>query len=119
MKYVVKFHTRSIVIHTFLQLYTEHATCPDNLNEWTSIEMSLKEDMRGSVPKPFDLARFLAATMTFTSHLQTTTVFFDNNIILKIAKSKETPSNVSLPPNMVASSKERRMDIKTVSVVSE
>jgi len=79
----------------------------------------LKEDMRGSVPKPFDLARFLAATMTFTSHLQTTTVFFDNNIILKIAKSKETPSNVSLPPSMVAGSKERRMDIKTVSVVSE
>jgi hypothetical protein len=81
--------------------------------------MTLKEDMRGPVPKPFDLARFLAATMTFMSCLKTTSVFFDDEVFLKIAKSSGLSSNIPLPPNMMPISKGGMMNIKTVSLVSK
>jgi hypothetical protein len=81
--------------------------------------MDLKEDMRGPVPKPFDLARFLAATMTFMSSVKTTSVFFDGKVFLKLAKSRDMlPSNIPLPRDMYPTSVEGTMNIKTVSVVS-
>ena len=81
--------------------------------------MELKEDVRDSVPKPFDLARFLAATMTFMSHLKTTTVFFDGNDILKIVKSREEPRGTGIPSNMKSITEGKTMTIATISVISE
>jgi len=81
--------------------------------------MELKEDMRGPVPKPFDLARFLVATMTFMSSLKTTSVFFDGKLFLKIIKSREEPSKIPIPDDMKRSSSGGTMNITTVSVVSE
>lgn len=103
--------------HIFLQLYTLDDTCADS--PWTSIEMELKEDLRGPVPKPFDLARFLASTMTFMSSLNTTSVLFDGKVFLKIAKSRQEPSKIPIPDHMERSSSGGTMNIKTVSVVSE
>jgi len=81
--------------------------------------MELKEDMRGPVPKPFDLARFLATTMTFMTSLKTTSVSFDGKLFLKIVKSREEPSNISIPSDMKHWSVGGTMNITTVSVVSE
>ncbi|OJA15596.1 hypothetical protein AZE42_08334 [Rhizopogon vesiculosus] len=99
------------------QPYTSDNTCTNS--PWTSIEMELKEDMQGPVPKPFDLARFLAATMTFMPTLKTISVFFDDTVFLKITKSIEEPSNVPIPNEMLRESEGRMMNIKTVSVVSQ
>ncbi|KAG1718937.1 uncharacterized protein EDB91DRAFT_1352139 [Suillus paluster] len=52
----------------FLQLYTLDDDSAQI--KWTSIEMEWKEDLQVSFPKPFDLARFLAATMTFMSTVE-------------------------------------------------
>jgi len=81
--------------------------------------MELKEDLRGPVPKPFDLARFLAATMTFMSSLNTTSVLFDGKVFLKIAKSRQEPSKIPIPDDMKRKSSRGTMNITTVSVVSE
>ncbi|KAJ8595100.1 hypothetical protein M405DRAFT_929750, partial [Rhizopogon salebrosus TDB-379] len=99
------------------QLYTLDDTCPNS--EWTSIEMKLKEDMRGPVPNPFDLARFLAATMTFMSRVETTSVFFDGRAFLKLAKFREVPTGIALPSDMRPTSAKGTMGIKTVSVVPQ
>ena len=80
--------------------------------------MELKEDMRLPVPKPFDLARFLAATMTFMSSVNNTIVSFDDNIFMKIAKSRDESTRIPIPNDMSPKSKEGTMDIKAVSVVS-
>ncbi|KAG1788867.1 histidine kinase-like ATPase, partial [Suillus plorans] len=89
---------------------------PDS--EWTSIEMQLKEDMQVPVPKPFDLARFLATTMTFMSCVENTHVFFNDKIFMKIAKSRQVPSSIRVPKDMIPRSKEDTMHIKGLSVVS-
>ncbi|OAX40997.1 hypothetical protein K503DRAFT_798335 [Rhizopogon vinicolor AM-OR11-026] len=99
------------------QLYTLDNTCANS--PWTSIEMELKEDMQGPVPKPFDLARFLTATMTFMPTLKTISVFFDDRVFLEITKSIEEPSNVPIPSEMLRESEGGMMNIKTVSVVSQ
>ncbi|KAG2138221.1 hypothetical protein BD769DRAFT_1434765, partial [Suillus cothurnatus] len=99
------------------QLYTLEGTCSQS--EWTSIEMVLKEDMQVPIPKPFDLARFLAATMTFMSSVENTHVFFDNKIFMKIAKSRQLPSSIRIPKDMIPRSKEDTMHIKGLSVVTQ
>lgn len=100
------------------QLFTEDGTCADS--PWTSIEMELKEDMRAPVPKPFDLARFLAATMTFMSSVKTTSVFFDDKVFLKIHKFREYSSDdLPIPSDMLRKSEEDTMKIGTVSVVTQ
>jgi hypothetical protein len=80
--------------------------------------MVLKEDMQVPTPKPFDLARFLAATMTFVSSVENAHVFFDNKIFMKIAKSRQLPSSIHIPKDMILRSKEDTMHIKGLSVVS-
>lgn len=102
--------------HISLQLYTLDDTCPQS--EWTSIEMQLKEDMQIPVPKPFDLARFLAATMTFMSCVENAHVSFNDKIFMKIAKSRQVPSSIRVPKDMIPRSKEDTMHIKGLSVVS-
>jgi len=113
----MKFNTNFASNLTLLQLFTSDDTCLQN--EWTSIEMELKEDMRGPVPKPFDLARFLAATMTFMSCLKTTCVFFDGKMFLKTAKTRGVSSGIPLPSDMIHTSKGGTMNIRAVSVASE
>jgi hypothetical protein len=105
------------IIYIFLQLYTQGNTCAKS--EWTSIEMDLKEDMRGPVPKPFDLARFLAATMTFMLRVKTISVSFDGRAFLKLAKSRDLPNDIALPSDMRFRSMGDTMQINTVSVVRE
>jgi hypothetical protein len=92
-------------------------TCADS--EWTSIEMDLKKDMQGVVPKPFDLARFLSATMTFMSSVKTISVFFDGWAFLKLTKSRGLPDDIALPSDMHPRSTGDTMQIDTVSVVRE
>jgi hypothetical protein len=86
-------------------------------SEWTSIEMDLKKDMRGPVPKPFDLARFLASTMTFMLNVKTISVSFDGWAFLKLTKSRDMPNDIALPSDMHPTSMGDTMRIKTVSVV--
>jgi hypothetical protein len=104
-------------IHIFFQLYTLDNTCADS--EWTSIEMDLKKDMQGLVPKPFDLARFLSATMTFMSSVKTISVFFDGWAFLKLTKSRGLPDDIAPPSDMHPRSTGDTMQIDTVSVVRE
>ncbi|KAG2141054.1 hypothetical protein DEU56DRAFT_797004 [Suillus clintonianus] len=99
------------------QLYTLDDDCAPS--EWTSIEMELKEDLQVSFPKPFDLARFLAATMTFMSTVENAHVFFDNKVFMKINKSRHVPSLIRVPKDMVPRSKEGTMNIKELSVVTQ
>ena len=103
--------------HTFLQLYTleDEYVC----DEWTTIEMELKKDMRDPIPNPSDLARFLSATMTFMSHLKTTSVLLDGKELLKIEKFREEPNDVLIPSDMKCTNEEESMRINTVSVASE
>ncbi|KAG2129991.1 hypothetical protein BD769DRAFT_1453255, partial [Suillus cothurnatus] len=98
-------------------LYTLEGSCSQS--EWTSIEMVLKEDMQVPIPKPFDLARFLAATMTFVSSVENAHVFFDNKIFMKIAKSRQLPSSIRIPKDMIPRNKEDTMHIKGLSVVTQ
>ncbi|KAJ8581652.1 hypothetical protein M405DRAFT_938167 [Rhizopogon salebrosus TDB-379] len=99
------------------QLYTLDDPRPNS--EWTSIEMDLKKDMRGPVPKPFDLARFLATTMTFMSNVKTISVFFDGLAFLKLTKSRDLPDDIALPGDMRLTSMGDAMQINTVSVISQ
>lgn len=99
------------------QLYTLDDTCAQS--KWTSIEMLLKEDMQVPIPKPFDLARFLAATMTFMSCVENADVTFDNKPFMKIVKSRQVPKPISVPKDMIPRSKEDTMHIKGLSVATQ
>ncbi|KAG0706642.1 hypothetical protein DFH29DRAFT_900607 [Suillus ampliporus] len=99
------------------QLYTLEDTCAQS--EWTSIEMVLKEDMQVPVPKPFDLARYLAATMTFMSSVENAHVFFDDKVFLKISKFRQGSTPIRVPKDMLRWSNEGTMNIKAVSVLTQ
>ncbi|KAG1718293.1 hypothetical protein EDB19DRAFT_952071 [Suillus lakei] len=99
------------------QLYTLEDTCPPSA--WNSIEMELKEDMQVPVPKPFKLARFLAATMTFMSSVKNVCVYFDSRAFMKITKSRQAPSPIRVPRDMLPRSKEGTMNIEGLSVAAQ
>ncbi|KAF8752076.1 hypothetical protein RHS01_07718 [Rhizoctonia solani] len=74
------------------QLFARRGDLPaeSTNSEWTSFEMPLRE----SAPLPglpVDIARFLATSLTFMTHLRSVSMFFDGRCLVKVEKEVGSP----------------------------
>ncbi|KAG8684005.1 hypothetical protein FRC08_013955, partial [Ceratobasidium sp. 394] len=70
-------------------------TSPDS-GEWTSFEMPLRE--AAPLPGlPVDIARFLATSLTFMTHLRSVSMYFDGRCLAKVEKEVGVPRKVTIP----------------------
>ncbi|KAJ1300947.1 hypothetical protein OPQ81_003373 [Rhizoctonia solani] len=80
------------------QLFARRGNLPADSNnaEWTSFEMPLREP--APLPGlPVDIARFLATSLTFMTHLRSVSMFFDGRCLAKIEKEVGSPRRLVIP----------------------
>ncbi|CAE6384073.1 unnamed protein product [Rhizoctonia solani] len=80
------------------QLFARRGDLPaDSKNsEWTSFEMPLREP--APLPGlPVDIARFLATSLTFMTHLRSVSMFFDGRCLAKVGKKVDSPQRLVMP----------------------
>ncbi|CAE6531048.1 unnamed protein product [Rhizoctonia solani] len=80
------------------QLFARRGDLPaDSKNaEWTSFEMPLREP--APLPGlPVDIARFLATSLTFMTHLRSVSLFFDGRCLAKVEKEVGLPKKLVMP----------------------
>ncbi|CAE6464621.1 unnamed protein product [Rhizoctonia solani] len=80
------------------QLFARRGDLPaDSKNsEWTSFEMPLREP--APLPGlPVDIARFLATSLTFMTHLRSVSLFFDGKCLAKVEKEVGSPRRLAIP----------------------
>ncbi|KAG8709367.1 hypothetical protein FRC08_018375 [Ceratobasidium sp. 394] len=82
------------------QLFARRGDLPpdtsSNSGEWTSFEMPLRE----AAPPPglpVDIARFLATSLTFITHLRSVSMYFDGRCLAKVEKEVGIPRRVTIP----------------------
>ncbi|KAG8689809.1 hypothetical protein FRC09_012247, partial [Ceratobasidium sp. 395] len=82
------------------QLFARRGDLPadadSSSSEWTSFEMPLRE----ATPLPglpVDIARFLATSLTFMTHLRNVSMYFDGRCLARVEKEVGIPRNVSIP----------------------
>lgn len=82
------------------QLFARRGDLPLDPNsdsrDWTSFEMPLREP--APLPGlPVDIARFLATSLTFMSHLRCVSMYFDGRCLAKVEKEVGMPRNLAIP----------------------
>ncbi|KAF8688692.1 hypothetical protein RHS03_09437, partial [Rhizoctonia solani] len=80
------------------QLFARRGDLPaeSTNSEWTSFEMPLRE----SAPLPglpVDIARFLATSLTFMTHLRSVSMFFDGRCLVQVEKEVGSPRKLVIP----------------------
>jgi hypothetical protein len=92
------------------QLFARRGDLPPNPNpstpsdsaEWTSFEMPLRE--AAPLPGlPVDMARFLATSLTFMTHLRNVSMYFDGRCLAMVEKEVGAPRNVQIPRGLKGS----------------
>jgi len=63
------------------------------------------------IPSAFDLARFLASSITFMTHLCEVNVYFDEKRLVKLNKVSGVPRAISIPKGYSSRSPERMMNV--------
>lgn len=76
--------------------------------------MDLKPGVQTTIPKPFDLSRFISAAVTFLISVKEVTVLFNGTPLSKISKSRREPVKIDLPADLKASSPTKSLTVKLV-----
>lgn len=98
------------------QLFVQSTpSCPDS--EWTIIEMDLKSDVPKTIPKPFDLSRYISTAVTFLVRVKEVSILFNGSILSTVIKSSEEPVKLEVPAHLNA--KTPSMIIKSVQSTGE
>ncbi|KAL4070259.1 hypothetical protein J3A83DRAFT_4094106 [Scleroderma citrinum] len=97
------------------ELFVESKTCGDS--KWTVFEMDLKTGAQTTIPKPFDLSRFISAAVTFLVSVKEVAVLFNGILLSKISKSREEPVKLQLPLDLNASSPSKSLTVKSVKTI--
>lgn len=93
------------------QLFVRRGQLPHK-DSWTSFSMPLRED--APMPVAFDLARFLASSVTFMSYLSQVEVYFNDKRLLKITKSKGLPQELGIPKGLRSTSPSGAMTVTAI-----
>ncbi|KAG6375835.1 hypothetical protein JVT61DRAFT_2694 [Boletus reticuloceps] len=79
---------------------------------WTTFEMTLRE--AAPIPPLFGILRFLASSVTFMTHLNDVSVYFDEHRIGYIKRSLGVAKDVDLPNGLKRSSESKIMNVMAV-----
>lgn len=80
--------------------------------------MDLKQEVPTSIPKPFDLSRFISAAITFLVKVQKVTVLLDGTPLSSISKSRVEQGEIKLPRYLKAASSSKMMRVISVKAFS-
>ena len=94
------------------QLFARRGTLPEP-SSWTTFEMALRDP--APMPAAFDLARFLASSITFMVHLRDVSVYFDGHRLARLSKDPGIAATVQIPRGMKTSSPFGTMHIKAIT----
>lgn len=94
------------------QLYARRGTLPEP-SEWTTFEMALREP--APMPIAFDLARFLASSITFMAHVREISIHFDGRTLARLVKDPGSAATVAIPRGLKTASPFSTMHVKTIS----
>ena len=76
--------------------------------------MDLKAGVQTTIPKPFDLSRFISAAVTFLVKVKEVTILFNGIPLSKITKSRGNPIELELPTHLKACSPAKSLTVNSV-----
>jgi len=95
-------HVRSCAlldVDLFVQLTARRGQfSAEERQAWTTFDMKLRDP--SPMPLAFDFARFLSSSITFMSHLSEISVFFGEDRLMKVSKTKDFPESLRLPAGL-------------------
>ncbi|EJD52006.1 hypothetical protein AURDEDRAFT_181569 [Auricularia subglabra TFB-10046 SS5] len=97
------------------QLFVRRGQVPteQQVDEWTTFDMPLRE--AGPIPNAFDLTRFLTSSITFMSHLNEVSIFFDGVRLSHISKAAGPEKVLGVPKGLRSRSVGGTMNVQTVT----
>ncbi|CAE6441272.1 unnamed protein product [Rhizoctonia solani] len=101
------------------QLFARRGDLPADSkdSEWTSFEMPLRE--AAPLPGlPVDMARFLATSLTFMTHLRSVSMYFDGKCLAKVEKEVGSPRKLAIPRGLKLTSPGGMMNATGMSSTS-
>ncbi|KAF8523641.1 hypothetical protein JB92DRAFT_3140729 [Gautieria morchelliformis] len=103
------------------QLFARRGALPessdsDPYRQWTTFEMGLRE--AAPMPSAFDFVRFLTSSITFMTHLDEVTVWFDGRRLAKLTKDKGVTKELPLPAGLRNTSDGKMMSMRQVKTTS-
>lgn len=101
------------------QLFVRKEPLNCDLDKWTAvIEMELKQE--STIPRIFDLTRFLVTSVTFLSHIQRVTVMLDDTELSCLTKTRNIASqSIAISEHMTRRSQGGTMTIDSVGLISQ
>lgn len=91
---------------------------PSDSAEWTSFEMPLR-DAAPLPGLPVDIARFLATSLTFMTHLRNVSMYFNGRCLARIEKEVGSPRNVAIPRGLKSNSPGGMMNVSGIASTCE
>ena len=89
-----------------------------NLSPWTSFEMDLR-DPRPLPGSPVDIARFLATSITFMTHIKDVSLYIDHHRLVHLAKESDPSQRISISPLLQTATPSGLLSVKGISSTSE
>ncbi|KAG8958915.1 hypothetical protein FRC03_008699 [Tulasnella sp. 419] len=81
---------------------------------WTTFDIPLREP--SSFPGiPFDLAKFLATSLTFVANLLKVSIFLDGHQLVRLEKAANRPSNMTILEHLIPLSRQGTMKVTGVN----
>lgn len=87
--------------------------------DWTTFEMDLKPEADLTIPKPFDLSRFISTAVTFLVNVNNITVLFNGSVLSKITKSRGEPTKIELPQGLKPTSPSKVFEVTSVKAIAQ
>lgn len=87
--------------------------------DWTTFEMDLKPEVDLTIPKPFDLSRFISTAVTFLVNVNNVTVLFNGSVLSKITKSRGEPTQIEIPQGLKSTSPSNLFEVTSVKAIAQ
>lgn len=97
------------------QLFVRRGQVPEEqqADDWTTFDMPLREP--GPIPNAFDLTRFLTSSITFMSHINEVSIFFDDIRLSHISKAAGAEKSLGIPKGLRPRSVGGTMTVRSVT----
>lgn len=100
------------------QLFVKKEQLNCDRDKWTVIEMELKQE--STIPRIFELTRFLVTSVTFLAHIQRVTILLDDTELACLTKTRNKASqSIAISEHMVRTSRNGTMTIDSVELISQ
>ncbi|KAG1730663.1 histidine kinase-like ATPase [Suillus paluster] len=97
------------------KLYVKKEEIIRDSNNCTVIEMELKQT--STIPRIFELTRFLVTSMTFLARIQCITISLDDTELSRLTKTRNKGQSIVIPEHMVRRSPGDTMTVASVKLI--